>query len=166
MLRNVLIGAAAGAVGTAALNITTYADMVVRGRGASDVPAKTAGKLLDRAGVHLADGAAQKGDETAQHRLSGAGALLGYAAGLGVGAGYGLLRPLLRGLPTPLAGLVLGAAAMAASDIPATATGATDPADWGVAGWVADIVPHLIYGLVTAAAFEAFAGQGAGSRPA
>jgi len=35
-------------------------------------------------------------------------------------------------------------------------TGATDPKAWGTSGWLADIVPHAIYGLVTSAAYELF----------
>ncbi len=35
MLREALTGMAAGAVGTVALNATTYADMALRGRAAS-----------------------------------------------------------------------------------------------------------------------------------
>jgi hypothetical protein len=41
----------------------------------------------------------------------------------------------------------------------ATVTGATDPRSWGASGWIADIVPHVIYGLVTVIAYDAFAGE-------
>jgi hypothetical protein len=37
-LRSVLIGTAAGAVGTAALDVVTYADMAARGRPESSMP--------------------------------------------------------------------------------------------------------------------------------
>jgi hypothetical protein len=39
MLEEALWGAAAGAVGTVALDVSTYVDMAVRGRPASEVPA-------------------------------------------------------------------------------------------------------------------------------
>ncbi|WP_316248185.1 hypothetical protein [Streptomyces sp. TRM49041] len=52
------------------------------------------------------------------------------------------------------AGPFLGAAAMAAGDLPATALGVTDPAEWSGAGRLSDIVPHLVYGMTTAAVFE------------
>ena len=52
MLRETLTGTAAGAVGTVALNVTTYADMAIRGRPPSSVPAEVAGKLTP----HLAYG--------------------------------------------------------------------------------------------------------------
>ena len=102
-------------------------DMVVRrGRPASSTPAEVAGALAERAGVKLAAGG--NDSEPAGNRRSGLGALLGYGVGLGVGAAYGLLRsrrPAPRRPWGAAAGLSL--AAMAASDLPATALGVTDP---------------------------------------
>jgi hypothetical protein len=89
-VRGVLVGVAAGAVGTVALNVTTYADMALRGRPASSAPAQVAGKLAGKAGIDLSGE-----HETAQNRKSWLGALSGYAVGLGVGTAYGLIRPLL-----------------------------------------------------------------------
>ena len=94
MLREARRGAAAGAVGTVALDITTYADMLIRGRPSSNVPAQVAEKLTQAVGVDLAadaggsggegkDGAAAQAQE--QQRLSGLGALMGYATGLTMG---------------------------------------------------------------------------------
>ena len=153
ILHDLLIGAAAGAVGTVALNATTYADMALRGRPSSTVPAEVAGKLAGKAGVDLSGE-----NETTQNRKSGLGALSGYAVGLGVGTTYGLLRPLLSEVSVGRAGLVLGLTAMAGSDVPAAALGVTDPTQWSLASWASDVVPHLAYGLMTAAAYEAFAG--------
>ena len=155
MLRHLLMGTAAGAVGTVALNVATYADMAIRGRPSSSVPAKMVGVLADKAGIPLSAGG-EGDDEKGQNRQSGLGALFGYVTGLGVGTAYGLLRPHLRGVPMPVAGVGVGLAAMAASDIPIAALGVSDPATWGVSGWVADVVPHLAYGLVTAIAYDAF----------
>ena len=163
MLRRTLRGIAAGATGTAALNIATYVDMAARGRASSEVPAKVAGALTQSVGMPLeteANGSehvSQNEQAKAQHRLSGLGALMGYATGLGIGALYGLARPILVKLPLPLAGLALGAAAMASSDVPATITGATNPKTWGASGWASDIIPHAIYGLVTVLTYEAYA---------
>jgi hypothetical protein len=53
MLCHALLGAAAGAVGAAALNIATYADMAIRGRAPSSLPADLAGALADKLGVDL-----------------------------------------------------------------------------------------------------------------
>jgi hypothetical protein len=165
MLGSILRGAAAGATGTAALNIATYLDMTMRGRPSSEVPAKVAGSLTQSVGIPLQAEANSQGnisDEEkmkAKQRLTGLGALMGYATGLGIGALYGLVRPFAGRISIPLAGLVLGAAAMASSDVPATVTGATDPKTWGASGWASDIIPHAIYGLVTVLAYEAYQGE-------
>ncbi len=156
MLREVLTGTAAGAVGTVALNATTYADMALRGRPPSSVPAQMAGQLAQKAGIGLS-GEGSDGN-MAQNRRSGLGALMGYATGLGVGTAYGLVRPLLGDVSVPRASVVLGLAAMAGSDAPATVLGVTDPSTWGFNSWASDIVPHLAYGLATAIAYDAFAG--------
>ena len=154
MLREALIGTAAGAVGTVALNGVTYADMAIRGRPASSVPAQVAGELAEKAGIDLS--AEGSDEETVQNRQSGLGALSGYVVGLGVGTAYGLTRPLLGDVSKLRAGIVLGLAAMAGSDVPATALGVTDPREWSPDSWASDIVPHLAYGLTTAVAYEAF----------
>jgi hypothetical protein len=49
---------------------------------------------------------------------------------------------------------------MAATDLPAVATAATDPRSWGVSGWASDLLPHLVYGLVTTAVFKSLEGSG------
>ncbi|HET9980775.1 MAG TPA: hypothetical protein VFQ32_10040 [Ktedonobacterales bacterium] len=163
MVRRTLRGIAAGATGTAALNIATYVDVAVRGRPSSQVPAKVAGALTQSVGMpleaeaHGQENVSHDEREKAQHRLTGLGALMGYVTGLGIGALYGLARPALRRLPLPLAGLALGAAAMAGSDVPATITKATNPRTWGASGWLSDIIPHAIYGLVTVLTYEAYA---------
>ena len=167
-MNTLLMGTAAGAVGTVALNLATYLDMVLRGRPSSEVPAKTAEAMVAGAGVSLSGTASgqskQEAEQRAQARRSGLGALLGYAAGLGVGALYGAIRPQLGDAPVPLTGLALGAAAMAASDLPSVLTGTTDPREWGTSGWLADVVPHLAYGLVAALAYEAFTAGPLGRR--
>ncbi|AQS65976.1 hypothetical protein [Streptomyces pactum] len=142
-------GLVAGAAGTVALNLTTYGDMLLNGRGSSDVPVQVADRFVDRAGIRLGDEAATSNREQA------AGALLGYVTGLGVGAAYGLLLRRRGALPDWVAGPLLGAAAMAASDLPATALGVTDPAAWDRTSWVSDIVPHLVYGFTTASVYQA-----------
>jgi hypothetical protein len=152
MRGRLLAGVAAGAIGTIALDLTTYLDMLVRARGSSDLPATVAGTLAERAGVDLGSG------EAAGNRKTALGALFGYGIGAGVGTVYGLLRPAFPSVPAATAGIGLGLAAMAASDVPPTALGITDPRAWGVSGWASDVVPHVIYGLVTAMAFDAIAG--------
>lgn len=156
MRRHLIVGLAAGAAGTAALNIVTYLDMAVRARPSSEVPAEVAEKMAEKGGVDLATGVPA---DAVDNRKQGIGALLGYVTGLGVGAAYGLLRATGLRPPVLLAGVALGTAAMAGSDVPATALGVADPSSWPPSSWAADIGPHLAYGLVTAAAFESLLGQ-------
>lgn len=157
MPNNVLAGVAAGAAGTLALDIATYADMTLRGRASSEVPAEVAAELAQRVGISLADGTGDGASEKAQHRKSGLGALMGYGVGLGLATVYGLLHPHLSWPGRLAAGAALGLAAMAAADVPATVLGKTNPRTWGAAGWASDIAPHLAYGLVTVAVYSALA---------
>jgi len=147
--RELVAGIASGAVGTFALNAATYLDMVGRGRPSSSMPADAAKKLSALAQVDLGD------DDTAPNRREGLGALLGLVTGLGVGAAYGLVRSRVE-VPTPLAAIGLGLAAMAGSDAPMAALGLTDPRDWDRTSWISDLLPHLAYGAAAASAYRVF----------
>ncbi len=151
MLNSILRGAIAGAAGTVALDAATYADMALRGRSASGTPASLVGVLADKLGLTSLGSEAK--DDTASNRRSGLGALLGYATGVGVGMAYGAIRG-KRGDGSLLAGVVVGLAAMAASDVPIAVSGVSDPRTWGLSGWASDALPHLAYGLVTVAAYD------------
>jgi hypothetical protein len=172
MLRSLLMGTAAGACGTVALNLVTYLDMAIRGRPASQVPAQVAEKVAAGVGLDFetsrppmaSDQQQKEQEQQAESRKSGSGALLGYVVGLGIGSAYGVVRPFLGNLPAPLAGAMLGVLAMASSDAPAIGLGVTDPREWGASGWLADLLPHVAYGLVTAVAFDAFTGGALGRR--
>lgn len=153
MARGIGLGLVAGAVGTIALDVATYADMMARARPSSETPSKLAGVLADKAGIDLSGG---DGEEAAQHRQQGIGALLGYMTGVGVGVAYGVLDRGERRWPVPLAGVALGLAAMTASDLPIAQTGVSDPQEWSASDWVSDLVPHVLYGFVTAAVYAAF----------
>ncbi len=155
MLRRALFGAIAGAAGNLTLEIVTYGDMLLRGRSASGVPAKVAGILADDFGIEALSSVAT--GNQADNRRSAAGALLGYALGVGLGSAYGLVRPGLGRMSTPLAGVAVGVAAMTAADASYAATGASDPKTWTVTDWMSDLVPHIIYGLVTVATYETIA---------
>lgn len=155
MLSSVWIGGVAGAVGTVALDVTTYVDMAIRGRSSSGAPAQMVSILAKAVGLPLSSQGVGSEDETAQNRKNGLGALLGYVNGLGVGVAYGLLRSGRDDVPIPLAGIGMGLAAMAASDIPLVALRVSNPKTWGFSGWAADAIPHLVYGIVTAAVYEA-----------
>jgi hypothetical protein len=153
MAHPVVAGLAAGAAGTAALNVVTYLDMARRGRPASDLPAQSAGRLVDQVHLPLGEGSAS------ENRREGLGALLGYLTGIGVGVAYGLVRSRVR-LPLPAAAVGLAAAAMTGSDVALTVSGLTDPRQWPLSGWVADVVPHLAYGAATAGVYQLAAGSG------
>ena len=146
----ILAGAAAGAAGTAALNAVTYLDMTVRGRAASDTPERTVQKLADSAGVTVPGEG-----ETRDNRLTGLGSLSGIATGVGVGAAFGVLRRLGLRPPTPLGAAVVGLSAMAATDSSMASMGISDPRTWSAADWLADLLPHLAYGLVTYTTLQA-----------
>ncbi|GIJ29905.1 hypothetical protein Vqi01_50670 [Micromonospora qiuiae] len=140
-------GLVVGAVGSTALNILTYLDMVLRARPASRTPEESAGKLADT--VHLDLGPSDQ----AASRRSGLGALMGYGAGLAAAVGFAALA---RGRRQPFlrAAVLLGGGAMTLADGSLALLGVTDPRTWRRADWVTDLVPHLAYGLAAAATWN------------
>lgn len=144
--KGLLVGAAAGAAGTTALNAVTYLDMVLRGRGSSSTPQDTVEKLSDRTRIPVPGEG-----ETRDNRVTGLGSLMGIAAGCGVGAAIGGLRStgMLR---TPVAtGLAAGIGAMVAGNAPMTLLKVTDPRTWSASDWLSDVIPHVAYATVAAA---------------
>ena len=150
MNTGMLAGAAAGAAGTAALNATTYLDMVWRGRGNSGTPEQTVEAIEDKLPVSVPG----EGD-TRSNRISGLGSLSGILTGIGIGATFGVLRRVGVRPPLPVATAVVGLTAMASTDVPMTALRVSDPKTWSAADWLSDLVPHLAYGAVTAAVLQA-----------
>ncbi|RKN41383.1 hypothetical protein [Micromonospora endolithica] len=140
-------GVIAGAVGSTALNIVGYLDMVARARPASSAPDETVGRMARLAHVDLGPA------DRAATRRSGLGPLLGYGLGIGAGIGFAALT---RGRPMPLAmaGAVLGGGVMTMTDASMTVLGVTDPRTWRRVDWLADLVPHLAYGLAAAATWN------------
>jgi len=154
--RRLVDGMIAGAVGTCALDVTTYLDVAIRGRASSDVPAQSAGRLAKMLGVSL--GARSPGTATddtkkqiADHRRTGLGALLGSLDGISTGMLYGLSGLRLR---APLSSAAFGLAALVGGDAPAAVLGSTDPKEWRLSDWVSDLVPHLVYGFAAAYTYE------------
>jgi hypothetical protein len=146
-----LIGAIAGAAGTTTLNVITYLDIAVRGRSTSTTPERTVEAMARL--LHLT--VPGSGDVLA-NRISGIGALTGYAAGIGMGLILGLAYA-LGWRPGLLVGtLVAMALALVGTNGPMTVLGVTDPRTWGVVGWISDLVPHFGYGLVTALVLHYF----------
>jgi hypothetical protein len=148
--KGLLVGVAAGAAGTTALNAVTYLDMAIRGRPASSAPETAVQTIGGKLGLEV------PGDpDTKQHRTTGLGALLGIATGVGVGGVLGMVRAAGWRLPLSRSALVVSLAAMLGSDTPMVLLGISDARDWSVADWLSDLVPHLAYGLVTAATAQA-----------
>lgn len=147
-------GLVAGAAGTTALNAVAYLDMVLRGRPESTTPEETIRRLEDQTGLSVSADPADS--EAANNRRSGLGALLGIATGLAMGAGYGAVRARLgKDVPWPALATAASLGAMVATNVPMVALGVTDPRTWPASSWLADVVPHLAYGAVTASVFEA-----------
>jgi hypothetical protein len=158
-MRALILGAIAGAAGTMALDVVSYADMAVRGRAASDMPAEVIRRLAAKAGITWLSIPSEETDEKLKNQRSALGALSGYAIGIGIGALYGAiaLATAAEQRGTLLQASLLGALAMAASDVPANALGATDLRGWTPSSWASDIVPHAAYGMITASVFAALA---------
>jgi len=146
MLRGVLVGAAAGAAGTTALNAVTYLDMALRGRASSNTPQDTVEALAKRAGVTI------PGDQaTRDNRVEGLAPLTGITTGVGVGALMGLLRGIGFNPPSALMALIAGSAAMALSNGSMASLGVSDPRTWTAKDWISDAIPHASYGAVVTA---------------
>lgn len=145
-MRTFINGLIAGAAGTSALNATTYLDMAVRARGASSTPQETVQKMADDAHVGLGEG------EKAENRKEALGTLLGFGTGLGAALCYAPLAR--RRVPWPVGVLALAGLAMVGSNVPMAALGITDPREWSASSWASDLVPHLVYGAATYAAYQ------------
>ena len=154
MLNATLRGIIAGATGTVALDTSTYIDMAIRGRSSSNAPSKLVDTVAQKIHLPLSTQGTSSKDQSAQNRESGLGALLGYVNGVGTGVIYGMIRSRFDEIPTPLAAALVGLTAMAASDVPMVALRVSNPKTWGISGWLADTIPHLIYGIVTVTTYE------------
>ncbi|ACU98622.1 hypothetical protein [Saccharomonospora viridis] len=148
MLSSIARGAAAGAAGTTALHAATYLDMTLRGRPSSSTPQQTVDKLSE-----ATDTSIPGDEETQENRKSGLGALLGMVTGTTVGVGYGALHKWGWRPPMLVGAVVATVSAMVGSNAPMTVLGVTDPRTWSTSDWLSDILPHLAYGLVTAATY-------------
>jgi len=140
-----MIGAAAGAAGTTALNAVTYLDMVARGRPTSSTPEGTVRKLSDKVHIPIPGH-----DEARDNRIAGLGPLIGLASGVSVGALLGFARSAGWRPGLLASGLAATVGALVGSNGPMVVLGVTDPRTWGAKDWVSDGIPHLAYGVVTA----------------
>lgn len=147
-------GLAAGAAGTTVLNAVTHLDTAVRGREESSLP----GRLVDAAAKATGTSVPGRGQE-ARARRNGLGALAGIADGLLTGVLASAARSSGIRFPGPVGAVAAGAAAMAATNVPAAVLGLTDPRTWTAADWMADAAPHLAYGVAVQSVLEAMPGE-------
>lgn len=134
-------GLVAGAVGTAAMTVSSTVEMKLRGRKGSSAPAQAAGKVL---GVEPVG-------ETEEQRFSN---LVHWSYGTGWGAVRGLLAALgLSGAPATGAHMaaVWGTelAMLPALDVAPPVT------EWGVKEAAVDAFHHLVYAIATGLAYVA-----------
>jgi hypothetical protein len=139
-------GAVAGAVGTLALNATTYLDMALRGRPASSTPTQTVERITALLGLPLPEDAQRR-----SARLAAVGALLGMGAGVSTGVVLALLRSVAGPRGAVATGGTAWALAMVVGNGPMSALGVTDPRAWSRVDWATDVVPHLAYAAAAAA---------------
>jgi hypothetical protein len=149
-MTSILRGMAAGAAGTTALNAATYVDMTVRARPTSETPQQTVETIEGKLPVSIPG----EGEDR-ENRVAGLGSLSGIVTGVGIGVAAGLLRRMGPRVPFPVGAVLTGLGAMAATDGSMAALRVSDPRSWSKTDWLSDLIPHLVYGVVTWAVLEA-----------
>ncbi len=166
-MHRIIEGALAGAVGATVINAATNMDMLVRGRPASTVPSDLVAEVAEDVGIARPESELDDQEATkSSNRFSGAGALMGVLAGVCGGVAYSVAPTRIRSLPLPVTSAGLGLGVMAVTDTSAALAGVTEPGSWGAKSWAADAIPHLLYGLSTAAVIQRLRARTAGRRPA
>jgi hypothetical protein len=138
-------GLVAGAIGTAAMTMSSTVEQRARGREASTAPADAAMKVLGIAGFC---------DDGTRSRFS---TLVHW----GYGTGWGVPRALLdhAGLTPAAATAAHGAALWGSEQVMLPALGVAPPLwEWGAVEVAIDAGHHLVYAVATAVAYEALRG--------
>lgn len=132
-------GIVAGAAGAAAMTASSTAEMLLRGREASDAPGRAAARLL-RVKVK---------DDPATGRL----ALVAHVTtGLSLGAARGLMAS--AGLRDPVAGAVLFAASLTPDAVAVPALGiAPAPWRWSATDIAVSVLHHAVFTLAASAVY-------------
>ncbi|MGW3664721.1 hypothetical protein [Streptomyces sp. NPDC005141] len=144
VMRPLLDGAAAGAAGTTALNIAGYADIALRGRPVSTTPEVTARRLAEKLRIRIpGDG------QTLENRIAGLGPLTGFSAGLGMGVALSFVQAAGWHSSRTSRYVAASVGALIATNVPIVVLGITDPRTWAVPDWISDVVPHVVYAVVT-----------------
>ena len=144
---NIGKGLVAGAVGTAAMTLSSTIEMKVRNRGGSTTPADAARKVL---GIEKFE------SDVAEERF---GELVHWAYGTGWGVVRGVLRTL--GLGPRLATLAHFGAVYGTEQVMLPELDVAPPAtEWGAKEIGVDLLHHLVYVLATALAYESLDRRG------
>ncbi|MFF3565327.1 hypothetical protein ACFYXS_35315 [Streptomyces sp. NPDC002574] len=152
LLRGMLRGAAAGAAGCTTLDAVGYLDMVLRGRGPSSTPKATVERLSQVVHVPVPGP-----PDVRENRIAALGALTGMTTGAAMGATLGLATAAGWRPRTAVLTATAGVLALIGTNGPMTVLRVTDPRTWSASDWVADIVPHVAYALVTTAVLKGLA---------
>jgi hypothetical protein len=135
-------GLVAGAIGTAAMTVSSTIEMKLRGREGSTAPADAAMKVLGIAGFC---------DDGAKSRFSN-------AVHWGYGTSWGVPRALLdaAGLEPAAAAAAHGGALWASEQVMLPALGVAPPLwRWGAIEVAIDALHHAVYTVATNVAYEA-----------
>jgi hypothetical protein len=138
-------GLVAGAIGTAAMTVSSTIEQKARGREASTAPADAAMKVLGIEGFC---------DDGARNRFS---TLVHW----GYGTGWGVPRALSdrAGLSPAAATAAHGGALWGSEQVMLPALGVAPPLwEWGAIEVAIDALHHLVYTVATSAAYEALRG--------
>lgn len=155
-IRPLLHGAVVGLAGTTALNVAGYAEIALLGRPISDTPGITVRTLAMKLHIRIpGEGQVQ------ENRVAGLGPLIGYTVGLGMGMTVALAQA--GGWSrTPASRYAFATLlALTVTNAPIALLGISDPRTWTVSDWVSDIVPHVLYALVTVRVLEKLEAAGA-----
>jgi hypothetical protein len=165
LANRIVAGLVAGACGSVALTAAASLDALVRGEAPRWLPGEVGHKMADELGLPLdydLESAPDAGGGTGRdvsdrigRREEALGTLLSVANRLAIGLAYGLLRKVLPRPPWWLAGGVLGGVSMVAGDYSAIWTDDDTRPRRSTTDWLADVMPHAVFGVVTAVTFEA-----------
>ena len=142
LVRRIARGLVAGAIGTAAMTVSSTLEMRLRGREPSTAPADAAMKLLGIEGFC---------DDGAKSRFSN-------AVHWAYGTAWGVPRALLEaaGLDPAAATAAHGGALWGSEQVMLPALGVVPPLwEWGAVEVAVDALHHLLYSVAASVAYEA-----------
>jgi len=97
-------------------------------------------------------------DQTRENRVAGLAPSPGWRLGSGSGRPSAWRGPLGYVPPSSSAVSLPRSAPLIGSNGPMAVLGVTDPRTWALNDWVADVIPHLAYGVVTVGVLQGLDG--------